>query len=123
MLPGIVVMKMIIAIIRPNKLSGVKSALSENGFTGITVTSVKGCGSQRGTVERYRGSKYVIDLLDKVEIKVVVVDTEIDKAVKIITDNAKTGEFGDGKIFVLNVEEAIRIRTNDKGQAALEADV
>ena len=116
-------MKMIVAIIRPNKLSSVKSALNENGFTGITVTSVKGCGSQRGTIERYRGSEYVIDLLDKVEIKVVVNDTDQEKAIKTIIDNAKTGEFGDGKIFVLNVEEAIRIRTNDKGQAALETEV
>ncbi len=116
-------MKMIIAIIRPSKLSSVKSALSENGFTGITVTSVKGCGSQRGTVERYRGSEYVIDLLDKVEVKVVVNDSELEKAVKIIMDTAKTGEFGDGKIFILNVEEAIRIRTNDRGQAALETKV
>ncbi len=114
---------MIIAIIRPNKLSSVKTALSENGFTGITVIPVKGCGSQRGTVERYRGSEYVIDLLDKVEVKVVVSDVNLEKAIKIIIDNAKTGEFGDGKIFVLNVEEAIRIRTNDKGQAALEAEV
>ena len=105
-------MKMIIAIIRPKRLAAVKAALHEAGFSGITVTAVKGCGSQGGIVERYRGSEYVIDLLDKVEIKVVVNDNELEKATQIIVDAGKTGEVGDGKIFVLNVEEVIRIRTN-----------
>ena len=116
-------MKMIIAIIRPSKLSSVKSALTENSFTGITVTPVKGCGSQRGTVERYRGSEYIVNLIDKIEIKVIVSDENLDRAIKIIMDTAKTGEFGDGKIFVVNIEEAIRIRTNERGQAALETEV
>lgn len=113
-------MKMIIAIIRPNRLTPVKSALHEAGFGGITVTAVKGCGTQHGVVERYRGSEYVIDLLDKVQIEVVVSNEEATKAVKIIADAAKTGEVGDGKIFVLNVEEVIRIRTSETGEAALE---
>lgn len=114
-------MKMIIAIIRPGRLTAVKGALLENGFDGITVTAVKGCGSQKGVVERYRGSTYVVDLLDKVQIEVVVDDKELEKAVKVISDAAKTGEVGDGKIFVLNVEEAIRIRTGEAGVSALES--
>lgn len=113
-------MKMIIAIIRPNRLTPVKSALHEAGFSGITVLGVKGCGSQKGVVERYRGSEYVIDLLDKIQIEVVVDNNEVNKAVQIISDAAKTGEIGDGKLFVLNVEEVVRIRTNETGQAALE---
>ena len=114
-------MKMIIAIIRPGKLSSVKMALDEAGFTGITAIAVKGRGSQRGAVERYRGSEYKVDLLDKVEVKVVVNDEDLDKAIQIIIDNSKTGEVGDGKIFVLNVEEVIRIRTNQTGKEALES--
>lgn len=113
-------MKMIIAIIRPGKLSSVKMALDSAGFTGITASAVKGRGSQKVAVEKYRGSEYKVDLLDKVEIKVVVNDEELDRAVNIILDSAKTGEVGDGKIFVLNVEEVIRIRTNQTGEEALE---
>ncbi len=114
-------MKMIIAIIRPGRLSAVKMALDQEGFTGITATSVKGRGSQKGLVEKYRGSEFKIDLLDKVEIKVVVNDDELEKAVQLIIENSKTGEVGDGKIFVLNVEEVIRIRTNEIGQSALDS--
>ncbi len=113
-------MKMVLAIIRPARLSVVKDALNEAGFSGITISSVKGRGSQKGTVERYRGSEYKIDLLDRVEIKVVIDDDDIDKVIKIITDSARTNELGDGKIFVLNVEQAVRIRTNETGIAALE---
>lgn len=112
-------MKMIIAIIRPGRLSSVKAALDEAGFTGITVSSVKGRGSQKAIKESYRGSEYVVDLLDRVEIKVVVNNEDLDKTVKIIIDAAKTGEVGDGKIFVLNVEEVIRIRTSETGESAL----
>ena len=112
-------MKLIIAIIRPTRLASVKDALKEHGFSGITITPVKGRGSQRGTIEKYRGSEYTIDLLDKVEIKVVVEDDALEEAVKVITDNARTGELGDGKIFVLNVEHAIRIRTEELGSEAL----
>ena len=111
---------MIIAIIRPSRLAAVKDALNESGFSGITVIAVKGRGSQRGIVERYRGSEYKIDLLDKVEVKVVVEDEEQDKVIKAISDSAKTNELGDGKIFVLNVEQAVRIRTNETGVSALE---
>lgn len=113
-------MKMIIAIIRPNRLQPVKSALNEGGFSGITVHAVKGCGSQLGVIERYRGSEYVVDLLDKVQITVVVENEELNKAVKIISDSARTGELGDGKIFIVNVEEVIRIRTGETGMSALE---
>ncbi len=113
-------MKMIIAIIRPGRLAAVKNSLNENGFTGVTVSSVKGCGSQGDIVERYRGSEYKIDLHDKMEIKVVVNDEYSEKAVSIISDAARTNELGDGKIFILNVEEVVRIRTNEIGPAALE---
>ena len=115
-------MKMIIAIIRPGRLSAVKDALNEAGFSGITVNAVKGRGSQKGIVEHYRGSEYKNDLLDKVEIKVVVEDDDMDRVIKIIMDAARTSELGDGKIFVLNVEQAIRIRTNETGVAALEKE-
>ena len=113
-------MKMIIAIIRPSRLQAVKGALHEAGFLGITVSSVKGCGSQRGVVERYRGSEYVVDLLDKIKIEVIVKDNKVEAATKIITDGAKTGEIGDGKIFETSIEEVIRIRTGEKGESALE---
>ena len=113
-------MKMVMAIIRPSRLAAVKDALNESGFSGITVSSVKGRGSQKGIVERYRGSEYKIDLLDKVEIKVVVDDEELENVIKTITDSAKTNELGDGKIFVLNIEQAVRIRTNETGAAALD---
>jgi len=113
-------MKMIVAMIRPNRLTAIKGALVGGGFSGITVCAVKGGGTQGGVVERYRGSKYVVDLLDKVEIKVAVNDEDLEKAIKIISDTAKTGEVGDGKIFVLNVEEVVRIRTSETGHAALE---
>lgn len=113
-------MKMIIAIIRPSRLIPVKSALLKEGFSGITVSAAKGCGSQRGIVERYRGSEYVVDLLEKVEVKVVMSDEEIDKAIQIIIEAGRTGEVGDGKIFVVNVEQVIRIRTSETGEAALE---
>lgn len=115
-------MKLILAIIRPTRLSAVKNALSENDFGGITVNSVKGCGSQKGVIERYRGSKYEVDLHDKVEIKVVVNDEDAEKVIKIISENSRTNELGDGKIFVLNVEEAIRIRTNELGDSALRKE-
>lgn len=113
-------MKMVVAIIRPNRLQAVKSALNERGFTGITVTAVKGRGSQKGVVEKYRGSEYVVDLLDRIRVEVVVADEELKNVAQIITNAARTGEVGDGKIFVLNVEEIIRIRTGESGQAALE---
>lgn len=113
-------MKMIIAIIRPNRLQAVKGALNDSGYTGITVTAVKGRGSQSGVVERYRGSEYVVDLLDRVKLEVVVKDEDVSKTAKIISDAARTGEVGDGKVFVLNIEEVIRIRTNEAGESALE---
>ncbi|WP_017980946.1 P-II family nitrogen regulator [Methanocaldococcus villosus] len=112
-------MKKIEAIIRPSKLEDVKNALIKAGCRGLTVSEVKGRGVQGGVVERYRGREYVVDLLPKVKIEIVVDDEYVDKIVNIICENAKTGEFGDGKIFILPVEEVIRIRTGERGRDAI----
>jgi len=112
-------MKKIMAIIRPNKLDIVKQALDDVGCSGITVTEVKGRGRQKGISEIYRGREYRIDLLPKLEINVIVHDNEIDKIVETIAKSARTGEIGDGKIFVLPVEDVIRIRTGERGDSAL----
>lgn len=112
-------MKKIEAILKPFKLDDVRNALSETGVTGMTVTEVKGFGRQKGHTELYRGSEYTIDFLPKVKMEVVVKDSEVAKVTKIIQDTAKTGKIGDGKIFVLNVEECIRIRTGEVGDEAI----
>ena len=112
-------MKLIIAIIKPFKLEEVKSALAEVGVEGMTVTEVKGFGRQKGHTEIYRGSEYTVDFLPKVRIELVVADGRVMEAVGAIVKAAKTGKIGDGKIFVLPVEEAIRIRTEEKGEAAV----
>ena len=112
-------MKKIEAIFKPFKLGEVKDALSEIGIEGMTVSEVKGFGRQKGHTEIYRGSEYTVDFLPKVKIEVVLADTQMDEAVKAILDSAKTGKIGDGKIFVLPVEEAIRIRTEEKGENAV----
>ena len=112
-------MKKIEAILKPFKLDDVRSALSEAGVSGMTVMEVKGFGRQKGHTELYRGSEYTIDFLPKVKMEVVVKDSEAAKVVKIIQDTAKTGKIGDGKIFVLNVEECIRIRTGEAYEEAL----
>jgi nitrogen regulatory protein P-II 1 len=112
-------MKLIIAIIKPFKLEEVKTALSEIGVEGMTVTEVKGFGRQKGHTEIYRGSEYTVDFLPKVKIEVVVPGEITPKVVDAITKAAKTGKIGDGKIFVLAVEEAIRIRTDERGDAAI----
>ncbi len=112
-------MKKIEAIVKPFKLGEVKDALSEIGIEGMTVSEVKGFGRQKGHTEIYRGSEYTVDFLPKVKIEVVLADTQMDEAVKAILDSAKTGKIGDGKIFVLPVEEAIRIRTEEKGENAV----
>ena len=112
-------MKMITAIIKPFKLDDVREALSEIGVQGITVTEVKGFGRQKGHTELYRGAEYVVDFLPKVKLETVVDDDEVDKVVDAISKAANTGKIGDGKIFVLNVEQAIRIRTGETGDEAL----
>jgi nitrogen regulatory protein P-II 1 len=112
-------MKKIQAIIKPFKLNEVKDALNELGILGMTVTEVKGFGRQKGHVELYRGSEYEIAFVPKVVVEVVVPDAMVDKVVATITEKAKTGKIGDGKIFVLNVEQAIRIRTSETGDLAL----
>ena len=112
-------MKLIIAIIKPFKLEEVKSALAEIGVEGMTVTEVKGFGRQKGHTEIYRGSEYTVDFLPKVKIEVVTSDEIVPKAIAAIVKAAKTGKIGDGKVFVLPVEDAIRIRTDERGEAAV----
>ncbi|MFQ3548722.1 MAG: P-II family nitrogen regulator [Armatimonadota bacterium] len=107
------------AIIRPGKLDDVKDALDEVGIKGITVTSVSGAGKQRGRTQYYRGQEYVVNLVDKTKIETVVPDDLVEKVVEAIADAAGTGEIGDGKIFISKVEEAIRIRTKERGDSAL----
>ncbi|MDB6168071.1 MAG: transcriptional regulator [Verrucomicrobia bacterium] len=112
-------MKLIIAIIKPFKLEEVKTALAEIGVEGMTVTEVKGFGRQKGHTEIYRGSEYTVDFLPKVKIEIGVADDVVAKAVAAIIKSAKTGKIGDGKVFVLAVEDVIRIRTDERGEAAL----
>jgi nitrogen regulatory protein PII len=112
-------MKKIEAIIKPFKLEEVKESLEEAGITGMTVTEVKGFGRQKGHTEIYRGSEYTVDFLPKVKVELVLPDDRVDTAVAAIVKAAKTGKIGDGKVFVSAVEEAIRIRTEEKGEAAV----
>jgi len=112
-------MKLIIAIIKPFKLEEVKEALAEIGVEGMTVTEVKGFGRQKGHTEIYRGSEYTVDFLPKVKLEVVVSDDLLSKTVETIVKAAKTGKIGDGKVFVLNIEEVVRIRTDERGDAAI----
>ena len=112
-------MKLIIAIIKPFKLEEVKEALSEIGVEGMTVTEVKGFGRQKGHTEIYRGSEYTVDFLPKVKLEIVVADDVVSKTVDAIVKAAKTGKIGDGKVFVIGLEDAIRIRTDERGDAAI----
>jgi nitrogen regulatory protein P-II 1 len=112
-------MKKIEAIIKPFKLDDVKEALTEIGVVGMTVTEVRGFGRQKGHTELYRGSEYTVDFLPKVKIEVVVPDNLADKVVATIAGAAKTGSIGDGKVFVLPIGEAIRIRTGETGESAI----
>lgn len=112
-------MKKIEAIIKPFKLEEVKDALGEIGIEGMTVSEVKGFGRQKGHTEIYRGSEYTVDFLPKIKIEVVVGDELLENAVATIVKTAKTGKIGDGKVFVSAVEEAVRIRTEEKGDAAV----
>jgi nitrogen regulatory protein PII len=112
-------MKMILAIIRPHRIQDVKDALSEIGVAGLTVTDVRGAGRQKGQVERYRGSEYNIDLLAKCQIEVAVLDNQCEEVIQAIRKGAFTGEIGDGKIFVLPLEDSMRIRTGERGEDSL----
>ena len=112
-------MKMVTAIIKPFRLDDVRNALNEEGVHGMTVTEVKGFGRQRGHTELYRGAEYVVDFLPKSKIEVAVADDQLDRVVDAITNAAKTGKVGDGKIFVTNLEQAVRIRTGETGDSAL----
>ena len=112
-------MKKIEAIIKPFKIDEVKEALAESGIIGMSVTEVKGFGRQKGHTEIYRGSEYVVDFLPKVKLDIVVEDEQVDTAVKAITESAKTGKIGDGKIFITTIERAVRIRTGEEGNEAL----
>ncbi|MBI5382663.1 MAG: P-II family nitrogen regulator [Opitutae bacterium] len=112
-------MKLIIAIIKPFKLEEVKEALAEIGIEGMTVTEVKGFGRQKGHTEIYRGSEYTVDFLPKVKVEIAVTDDLAAKTVDAVVKAAKTGKIGDGKVFVLPIEDAIRIRTDERGEAAI----
>ena len=112
-------MKMVTAIIKPFKLDDVREALSEVGVQGITVTEVKGFGRQKGHTELYRGAEYVVDFLPKVKIEVGINDAMVEQVIEIISKAANTGKIGDGKIFVFDMEQAIRIRTGESGPDAL----
>lgn len=112
-------MKKIEAIIKPFKLEEVKEALAELGIEGMTVTEVKGFGRQKGHTEIYRGSEYTVDFLPKIKLEVVIPDSLVESAVKAILEAARTGKIGDGKIFIAPVEEAVRIRTEERGDKAI----
>ena len=112
-------MKKIEAVIKPFKLDEVREALSELGVSGLTVTEVKGFGRQKGHTELYRGAEYVVDFLPKVKVEVVLADAMVDKAIDAIVKAARTGKIGDGKIFVTAVEQVVRIRTGESGEAAV----
>jgi len=112
-------MKKIEAIVKPFKLEEVKDALGEIGVTGMTVSEVKGFGRQKGHTEIYRGSEYTVDFLPKIKIEIILPDALADQAVAVIIKSAKTGKIGDGKVFISSIEEAIRIRTEEKGEQAV----
>jgi nitrogen regulatory protein PII len=112
-------MKLIMAVIRPHRLQEVKEALSEIGMAGLTVTDVRGAGKQKGQVERYRGSEYSVDLLAKCKVEVATTDDQCEEAIQAIRKAAYTGEIGDGKIFILNLDDAMRIRTGERGEDSM----
>ena len=112
-------MKKIEAIIKPFKLDEVREALSEIGVSGLTVTEVKGFGRQKGHTELYRGAEYVVDFLPKVKVEVIVADDLVERAIEAVEKAARTGKIGDGKIFVTSVDQVVRIRTGESGEAAV----
>jgi nitrogen regulatory protein P-II 2 len=112
-------MKIITAIVKPFKLDDVRQALGEIGVQGLTVSEVKGFGRQKGHTELYRGAEYVVDFLPKVKLEIAIDDDLVDQAIEAITSSANTGKIGDGKIFITNLEQVVRIRTGESGPAAL----
>lgn len=112
-------MKKIDAIIRPEKIDEVKKALEEAGYPGITITEVEGHGVQKGITQQWRGQEYKVDLLPKIKIEIVIKDKDLDKLLDVIMKSAKTGAVGDGKIFVWDIKDVIRIRTGERGEAAI----
>jgi len=112
-------MKRIEAVLQPFRLDAVKSALMEIGIGGLTVSEVRGFGRQKGHTELYRGAEYVVDLVPKVKLEVVVPDPLAEKAMKAIAEGARTGRIGDGKVFVFDVQEAVRVRTGERGESAV----
>ena len=112
-------MKKIEAIIKPFKLEDVKDALSNSGIDGMTVIDVKGYGRQQGHSELYRGAEYIVDFLPKVKLEIVVNDDMVENVINIVKDSARTGKIGDGKIFISNIEDAVRIRTGERSQEAI----
>jgi nitrogen regulatory protein P-II 2 len=112
-------MKLVVAVIKPFKLDDVREALAEVGVQGITVTEVKGFGRQKGHTELYRGAEYVVDFLPKIKVEVAVADDQLERVVEAITQSARTGKIGDGKIFVSSLEQVIRIRTGELDHDAL----
>lgn len=112
-------MKHIIAVMRPEKLDDVRHALEKVGYSGLMISEIEGHGKQKGIVQQWRGEKYKVDLISKIKLEVVVKDEEAKTIIKTIIENARTGEIGDGKIFISTVEEVIRIRTGEEGEIAL----
>ncbi|MGB5201291.1 MAG: P-II family nitrogen regulator [Sedimenticolaceae bacterium] len=112
-------MKLVAAIIKPFKLDDVREALSDIGVTGITVTEVKGFGRQKGHTELYRGAEYVVDFLPKIKVEIAIDDAQLDPVIEAISAAAKTGKIGDGKIFIYELNQAVRIRTGESGSEAL----
>jgi len=112
-------LKKIEAVIKPFKLEDVKDALTEAGITGMTVSDVKGYGRQQGHSELYRGAEYVVDFLPKIKLDLIIADENVDSTIAIITEAAKTGKIGDGKIFVSNIEKIVRIRTGEEDEEAI----
>ena len=112
-------MKIVSAVIRPHRLQDVKNALSVAGIVGLTVTDVRGAGRQKGQIERYRGSEYAMDLIPKAKIEVAIEDDQVETVVQAIRTSAYTGEIGDGKIFIMPLDDSMRIRTGDRGDSSL----
>lgn len=112
-------MKLLTAIIRPHKLEDVRAELDKIGIYGITISEVKGYGKQKGHTENYRGAEYLINYVPKIKVKVAITDSEVERAIEAIIRAAATGQTGDGKIFVTNLEQVVRIRTNERGENAL----
>jgi nitrogen regulatory protein P-II 1 len=113
------VMKKIEAIVRPEKLDGVRAALERSGYPGITITEIEGHGLQKGTIQQWRGEKYKVDFLPKIKVEIVAKDSDAEKIIQAVLESAYTGGVGDGKIFVTEVEEVVRIRTRERGERAL----